>query len=317
MIHHLRATPETVHWGHLQADLPSCLQVRSGDRVVIETFSGGRGDLGGDLSIVAPAHRRIIETVMPIDGPHILTGPIAVAGAEPGDCLEVRIEAIRLTADWGYNLIRPGRGTLPEEFHQPRQNTFPIDRQRCSTRLPWGVDVPLHPFFGVLATAPPAAWGRVSSVPPREFGGNIDNKELIAGTSLFLPVFVPGAHFSAGDGHAVQGDGEMDVTALETCLEGEFQLVLHPGRNLDAPRALTPTHLITMGFDADLDEAARQASHRMLDWLTALTGWSREQAYIFCSLACDVRITQLVNQNKGVHAMVRRDLLGLEGAVLP
>lgn len=109
----------------------------------------------------------------------------------------------------------------------------------------------------------------------------------------------------------------MDVTALETCLEGQFQLLLHPGRSLDAPRALTATHLITMGFDADLDEAARQASHRMLDWLTTLTGWSREQAYIFCSLACDVRITQLVNQNKGVHAMVRRDLLSLEGPVLP
>lgn len=317
MKHSLAATPETVHWGHLHAELPPCLQVESGDQVLIETFSGGRADLGGDLSIVAPAHRRIIETVMPIDGPHILTGPIAVQGAQPGDCLEVQIEAIRLTADWGYNLIRPGRGTLPDEFHQPRQNTFPIDRQRCSTQLPWGIEVPLRPFFGVLATAPPAQWGRVSSVPPREFGGNIDNKELIAGTSLFLPVFVPGALFSAGDGHAVQGDGEMDVTALETCLEGSFRLVLHRNRRLDAPRAVTPTHLITMGFDPDLDEAARQASHRMLDWLTALMGWSREQAYIFCSLACDIRITQLVNQNKGVHAMVRRDLLGLEAAVLP
>jgi len=157
----------------------------------------------------------------------------------------------------------------------------------------------------------------VSSVPPREFGGNIDNKELIAGSSLFLPVFTEGALFSAGDGHAVQGDGEMDVTALETCMDGCFQLILHPGRTLDAPRALTPTHLITMGFDADLDEAARQASHRMLDWLTALTGWSREQAYIFSSLACDIRITQLVNQNKGVHAMVRRNLLNLNEPIVP
>jgi acetamidase/formamidase len=315
--HSLRATPATVHWGHLQADLAPRLQVQSGDHVEIETFSGGRADLGGDLSIVAPAHREIIETVMPMDGPHILTGPIAVEGAKPGDCLEVRIESIRLGADWGYNLIRPGRGTLPEEFHQPRQNTFPIDRSRSVTRLPWGIDVPLRPFFGVLATAPPAEWGRVSSVPPREFGGNIDNKELIAGSSLFLPVFTEGALFSAGDGHAVQGDGEMDVTALETCMDGCFQLILHPGRTLDAPRALTPTHLITMGFDADLDEAARQASHRMLDWLTALTGWSREQAYIFSSLACDIRITQLVNQNKGVHAMVRRDLLNLTEPIAP
>jgi len=136
--HRLHATPATVHWGHLQADLEPRLQVRSGDHVEIETFSGGRADLGGDLSIVAPAHREIIETVMPMDGPHILTGPIAVEGSKPGDCLEVRIESIRLGADWGYNLIRPGRGTLPDEFHQPRQNTFPIDRDRSVTHLLWG-----------------------------------------------------------------------------------------------------------------------------------------------------------------------------------
>lgn len=316
-IHALKANAGSVHWGHLQADLEPRLTVQSGDTVVVETFSGGRADLGGDLSIVAPAHRDIIETVMPMDGPHILTGPIAVQGAEPGDCLEVRIQAIELTADWGYNLMRPGGGTLPEEFKEPRQRTLPIDRRRRVTNLPWGIEVPLRPFFGVLAVAPAAGLGRVSSVPPREFGGNIDNKELIPGSSLFLPVFVEGAKFSAGDGHAVQGDGEMDVTALETCLQGSFQLVLHKQRQLPLPRATSPTHIITMGFDPDLDEAARQASHQMLDWLTELKGWSREEAYVFCSLACDVRITQLVNRNKGVHAMVRRDLLGLEGPVAP
>ncbi len=314
MAHHfLDATPQTIHWGHLDAAITPKLTVDSGDLVVINSFSGGRADLGGDLSFVRPSHREIIETVIPIDGPHILTGPIAVRGAEPGDTLEVKIEAIELTEDWGYNLMRPGAGVLPEEFPHASHRILAIDRQAMTTRLPWGVDVPLDPFFGVLAVAPAAEKGRLSSVPPGEFGGNIDNKELRVGSSLFLPVFVPGAHFSAGDGHGVQGDGEMDVTALETCLKGSFQLVLHKRPSdqapLDFPRAITPSHYITMGFDADLNLAAQQASRRMLDWLVSLTGWEREEAYVFCSLACDLHITQMVNRNRGVHAMVPRALI--------
>ena len=311
--HFLEATPSTIHWGHLDAAIPPKLTVDSGDLVVIDTLSGGRADLGGDLSIVRPSHREIIETVIPIDGPHILTGPVAVRGAEPGDTLEVKIEAIELTEDWGYNLMRPGAGVLPEEFPHASHRILPIDRQALTTQLPWGVAVPLDPFFGVLAVAPAAQKGRLSSVPPGEFGGNIDNKELRVGSSLFLPVFVPGAHFSAGDGHGVQGDGEMDVTALETCLKGSFQLVLHKRPSdqapLDFPRAITPSHYITMGFDADLNLAAQQASRRMLDWLVSLTGWEREEAYVFCSLACDLHITQMVNRNRGVHAMVPRALI--------
>jgi acetamidase/formamidase len=161
--------------------------------------------------------------------------------------------------------------------------------------------------------APAAEKGRVSSVPPGEFGGNIDNKELRVGSSLFLPIFVAGANFSAGDGHAVQGDGEIDVTAIETCLKGSFQLILHKrpinDPPLDFPRAITNSHYISMGFDANLNVAAQQASRRMLDWLVSITGWSREEAYVFCSLACDLHITQMVNRNRGVHAMVRRELI--------
>jgi acetamidase/formamidase len=146
-------------------------------------------------------------------------------------------------------------------------------------------------------------------VEPREFGGNMDNKELLAGTSVYFPVFVPGANFSAGDGHAVQGDGEVCLTALETCLKGTFELVLHKGQTLRVPRAMTPTHLVTMGFDTDLDDAAKQALREMIGWLVALKGWSSEEAYVFCSLACDLRVTQLVDGNKGIHAMVDRNLL--------
>jgi acetamidase/formamidase len=306
--HTLKPSSETVHWGYLDAKIPPRLTVDSGDTVTIETVSGGLGDVG-DTSIMQPYHRAICETLKPSPGPHILTGPVAVRGAEPGDTLEVRIKAIELTVDWGWNVIRPLRGTLPEDYPAFRVRIIPIDRTAMTTKLPWGPTIPLSPFFGIMAVAPRPEYGPCSSVEPREFGGNLDNKELLVGSSLFLPVFVPGANFSTGDGHAVQGDGEVCLTALETCLTGTFELVLHKKKTLELPRATTPTHLITMGLDPDLDDAAKQALRDMIRWLVELKGWTSEEAYVFCSLACDLRVTQLVDGNKGIHAMVERGLL--------
>jgi hypothetical protein len=243
-------------------------------------------------------------------GPHILTGPVHVKDAKPGDTLEVRILDIELTTDWGWNIIRPLKGALPEDFPNLSRRVIPIDRHAKIARLPWGVDVPLQPFFGIIGVAPPPAYGLVSSVEPREYGGNIDNKEFIPGTSLFLPVFVPGANLSVGDGHAVQGDGEVCLTALETCLKGRFQLIVHK-HSLNFPRAITPTHYISMGMDVDLDDAAKQALRNMIKWLTEIKPWSAEEAYVFCSLACDLHVTQLVDGNKGIHAMVSRSVIGL------
>jgi acetamidase/formamidase len=201
------------------------------------------------------------------------------------------------------------RGTLPEDYPDFRCRIIPIDRTAMTAKLPWGPTIPLSPFFGIMAVAPPAKWGLCSSVEPRAFGGNMDNKELLAGTSVYFPVLVPGANFSAGDGHAVQGDGEVCLTALETCLKGTFEFTLHKGMSLEVPRAMTPTHLVTMGFDADLDDAAKQALREMIRWLVDLKGWKGEEAYVFCSLACDLRVTQLVDGNKGIHAMVDRSLV--------
>ena len=307
--HTLDPTPQTVHWGHFDAAIPAVLQVDSGDTVVIDTYSGGYLEVA-DPSVFRPAHRLIADTVPQIMGPHILTGPVYVRGAEPGDTLEVRVLDIELTTDWGWNVIRPLRGALPEDFPYLSRRVIPIDRKAGVARLPWGVDVPLQPFFGIIGVAPPPVYGRVSSIEPREYGGNIDCKEFIAGTSLFLPVFVPGAHVSVGDGHAVQGDGEVCLTALETCLKGRFQFVVHK-KTLNFPRAITPTHYITLGMDVDLDDAAKQALRHMITWLTEIKGWSAEEAYVFCSLACDLHVTQLVDGNKGIHAMVSRKVLGL------
>lgn len=304
----LAPSPETVHWGYFDATIPPRLTVDSGDTVTVDTVSGGLVEVA-DTSIMRPDHREIVERLKPVLGPHILTGPIAVRGAEPGDTLEVRIVSIELSVDWGWNVIRPLKGALPEDFPAFQRRIVPIDRTTMTATLPWGPRLPLRPFFGILATAPRPEYGTISSIEPREFGGNIDNKELVPGTSLFLPVFVPGANFSAGDGHAVQGDGEVCLTALETCLTGTFELVLHKGLGLAFPRAVTPTHYIAMGMDPDLDDAAKQALRDMIAWLRQLTGWTPEEAYVFCSLACDLRVTQLVDGNKGIHAMVSRDLV--------
>ena len=304
----LAPSPETVHWGYFDATIPPRLTVDSGDTVTVDTVSGGLVEVA-DTSIMRPDHREIVERLKPVLGPHILTGPIAVRGAEPGDTLEVRIASIKLSVDWGWNVIRPLKGALPEDFPAFQRRIVPIDRTTMTATLPWGPTLPLRPFFGILATAPRPEYGTISSIEPREFGGNMDNKELVPGTSLFLPVFVPGANFSAGDGHAVQGDGEVCLTALETCLTGTFELVLHKGLRLAFPRAVTPTHYIAMGMDPDLDDAAKQALRDMIAWLRQLTGWTPAEAYVFCSLACDLRVTQLVDGNKGIHAMVSRDLV--------
>ena len=307
--HYLNPAPQTVHWGHFNASIPAVLQVESGDELVIDTFSGGMSEVA-DPSLFRPEHRLIVDTVPQIMGPHILTGPVHVKGAEPGDTLEVRILNIELTTDWGWNIIRPLKGALPEDFPNLSRRVIPIDRQTNVARLPWGVDVPLRPFFGIIGVAPPPAYGLVSSVEPREYGGNIDNKEFVPGTSLFLPVFVPGANLSVGDGHAVQGDGEVCLTALETCLKGRFQVIVHK-QSLNFPRAITPTHYISMGMDVDLDDAAKQALRNMIKWLTEIKPWTAEEAYVFCSLACDLHVTQLVDGNKGIHAMVSRSVIGL------
>ena len=230
-------------------------------------------------------------------------------GAEPGDTLEVRIKSVELRVDWSYNGIKPLKGTLPEDFPMLRILQIPLDRAKMTATLPFGPTVPLRPFMGIMAVAPRAEYGAVSSIEPREFGGNIDCKELVAGTTLFLPVWAPGALFSCGDGHAAQGDGEVNLMALETPMSGSFELILHKNKPLAFPRALTPTHYISFGTDPDLDDAAKQALREMIKWLVELKGWAPEDAYTFCSIACDLRVTQLVDGFKGIHAMVARALI--------
>ena len=244
-----------------------------------------------------------------LGGPHILTGPVAIRGAKAGQVLEVRIKAIDLHYDWGYNVIRPLSGALPDDFEKPRLIHIPLDRARMVGKLPWGLELPLKPFFGIMATAPPAAWGPVASPPPRRNGGNMDNKELVAGTTLYLPIHVDGALFSVGDGHGVQGDGEVCVTAIETGLVGTFELHVRDDMKLERPMAETPTHVMTMAFDPDLDSAVVMALRDMIKLICARTRIAREEAYTLCSLTADLRVTQVVNGAKGIHVMLEKSML--------
>jgi len=281
------------------------LAVASGDTVTIDSVSGGPDVLPQkDGFDVLPEHLAIHRSIAPRLGAHILTGPIAVEGAEPGDVLEIQILSVEPRQNWGYTRIRPLAGTLPQDFPITRLWHTGIDRQRGIGTLPWGAEIELAPFFGVMGVAPPSAYGAVTSIVPREFGGNMDLKELVAGATLYLPVWAPGALFSAGDGHGVQGDGEVCVTALETALSGTFRLVLRKDLDFGLPRAETPSHHITMGFDEDLDDAARTALREMIKLVGERLGLSPEDAYMFCSLAVDLRVTQLVDGNKGIHAML-------------
>ncbi len=311
--HRLDAAPDTVHWGYFDAGLAPRHTIRSGESITISTVSGPPQVMPGEGFTIPEALPAIHAAMGPRLPGHICTGPVAVEGLRAGQVLEVRIDAIDLHYDWGYNMIGPLKGALPDDFTENRLMHIPLDRERMTGRLPWGLDLPLSPFFGVMAVAPPPAWGALSTLPPRRNGGNLDNKELVAGTTLYLPVFVDGGNFSVGDGHGAQGDGEVCITAIETGLIGSFTLTARADMQLDWPMAETPTHLITMAFDPDLDDCVVIALRQMIAEITARTGLSREDAYTLCSLAADLRITQVVNGNKGVHCMLAKSLLVQRG----
>lgn len=309
--HVLQSRPETIHWGFFDGALEPVLTVDSGDRVVVECVSGNAEwmppkSTGFEvLPELEEVHRRAKRGT----GNHILTGPIFVRGAATGDVLEVRILDIELRQNWGYNLFRPYGGTLPEDFPHYRIIHVALDKKSNMAILPSGLKVPMRPFFGQLGVAPPKSFGRQNSKEPREFGGNLDCRELTAGSTIYLPVWNEGALFSTGDGHAAQGDGEVNGTAIETALKGNFEFHVRKDLHWRLPRAETATHLITFGLDADLDDAARQALREMIDWVTVLTEISRDEAYSLSSFAVDLRVTQTVNNIKGVHAMIDRRVL--------
>jgi acetamidase/formamidase len=306
----LAATPETVAWGYYDATAKPVLHIHSGDTVVFDTMITN-SPAGLEKGGVAPADvqqslRDIFEKVKDKGpGGHILTGPVYIEGAEIGDVLEIRIRKIELAIPYAYNGFRYGAGFLTDDFPYQRLKIIPLDRERMIARFAPGIEIPLHPFFGSMGVAPPEAFGRYDSAPPTINGGNMDNKELVAGTTLYLPVHARGALFEIGDGHAGQGNGESDITALETSLVGTMEFIVRKDMKLvKYPRAETPTHYICMGFDDDLSEATRKALRETISFLVNEKKMSRDDAYMLTSVAGDVSITELVDRNKGVHVSI-------------
>jgi acetamidase/formamidase len=227
-----------------------------------------------------------------------------VRGAEPGDTVEIRIRSVDLWLPIAAMSFRANRGSLPEDFPYSRDRVFFIDPAKKVIEFAPGIVVPAKPFWGVIGVAPPHSMGRVPSGPPNVFGGNMDNHDLQPGTSLFLPVHASGALISIGDGHAVQGDGEVGMSAVETSLQGEIQIVLHKGMHIGWPRAETPTHYMTMGLHEDLNMAAKMATREMLNFVVETKGLPRDDAYMLLSAAMDLHVTEIVDITKGVHAML-------------
>lgn len=318
---HVGCGPETVHWGYLSGAIEPVAFVRSGETVTIDTVSheGLLPDQGTPydffqrrgiaqeqlLADAAALYSTIQHSGM---GPHIVSGPIHVAEAEPGDTLAVHILEARPRTPYGVNSMRTGKGGLPDEFTLNRSVVIPFDLERNVAKFLPGIEVPLRPFFGILATGPARSMGKISSVPPGPYGGNIDLNELTAGSTLYLPVHVPGALFMCGDGHAAQGDGEVDLTAIETSMTGTFRLEVLKGKTLAWPRAETPTHWICVGLHENLEEAMKICIRETVKFLAEEKELAREDAYALASIAVDFEVTQVVDQVKGIHAMIPKSI---------
>jgi len=305
----LKATPETVTWGYYSASAKPVLRIHSGDTVVMHTLLTSSpkalAAAGVPANQIQESLREIFAQVKDRGpGGHILTGPVYVDGAEPGDVLEVRIESIHLAIPYAYNGFAPGLGFLPNEYPYGRMKIIPLDARQMVAHFGPGIEIPLHPFFGSMGDAPPPAAGRISSAPPWMHAGNLDNRLLVAGSTLYIPINAPGALFWAGDGHAGQGDGEVDITAMETSLVGTFQLIDRKDMHLLWPRAETPAAYISMGINADLQKATKMAVRQMIAFLERKKHLSRDDAYMLCSVAGNLHVSEVVDGNDVVSMVV-------------
>ena len=307
VVHELKASPSTTHISFFDASLEPVLRIESGDAVRLETATGNPRwfeSRGVPRDQIPPGLYAVYDGYESNGrGDHTLNGPIFVNGAEPGDVLEIRILSVDV------RLPIAGQGISSRFFPgDGASRVHWIDFVNRTVEFAPGVVVPIKPFWGVIGVAPPPEMGRVRSVAPNFFGGNMDNRDLGLGSILYLPVHNPGALLSIGDGHAVQGYGEISGSAVETSLRGEIQVFLHKNQELEWPRAETRTHYMTMGLNADLDEAARIAAAEMIDFLVETKGIDRETAILLCSVAMDMVVTQVVDGTKGIHAMIAKEV---------
>ncbi|SHG94943.1 Acetamidase/formamidase [Hydrocarboniphaga daqingensis] len=324
--HHVKLTPENVAVGNFPAQKKPILTVASGATVRIDGGGGGRWqdkdplvwarEEGITLTPDQASALRETDKVLKeatryagIDSGHLLVGPIAVAGAMPGDAIEVRILSVEPRIPYATVSTRPGRGGIPDDVPEPYSHTVKLDLARRVGIYEPGIEIPLGPFMGVMGVLPPDSEGsNRRSGPPGTFGGNLDCKDLIAGTSLFLPVFHPGGLFYTGDSHAGQGDGEVTVSAMETANTAILQFIVHKGMKLAAPRAESPTHWMAFGLDPDLDKAMQMAIRQTNSYLFDLKGLEFKRAFTLSSIGVDFRVTQVVDGTQGIHSMIPKKI---------
>lgn len=317
----LKSTPDTVLWGYIAANLPPALTVKSGAIVEIEALSHQGlttnkdpekffGAFGiANHEVLADAKTVFSEVTRPKGASvHILTGPIYVEGALPGDTLEIRVRDIKFRVPYGVNNTGPGKGVLPKLLKEPVAKLIRVDLERRVALFSDDIQIPLNPFMGIMAVSPPTSLGLVSSTPPGPWGGNIDLKYTGIGSSLFLPVFNKGGQFFTGDGHAVQGDGEVDGGAIEISLKPTLQFIVHKGKSIKQPRVETATDYLTTGLDVDLNVATRIALQEAVDFLQQEKGLSAADAYALSSLAVDLGIGEAVDVVNLVYAKIPKKI---------
>jgi acetamidase/formamidase len=319
----LRSTPETVVWGYFAADIPPALRIKSGQTVRIDTVSHGGVNTGVDPVTFFGRYgigaeevlKDAIDIYNKVNRPrgasaHILTGPIYIEEAEPGDMLEVRILALENRVPYGVNNSNRGTGVLPDLLTGPTAKVIKLDTARNVALFSSEIEVPLQPFMGIMAVAPTRESWMISSRPPWRWGGNMDFNKLTVGATLYLPVFHPGAQFFTGDSHAVQGDGEIDGTAIEASLTGTFQFIVHKGagRSMFWPRAEDANYYYTMGMDLDLDNAMKYASQETIKFLGEKKGLSAADAYALASIAIDFRIAEVVDAVQVVYGAIPKKI---------
>jgi acetamidase/formamidase len=314
-VHVVPSTNETVRLGVYDSTLPPILTIESGDIVSFtDTWSHFLNEMQPGVSIDVLAKLRVSN---PGRGPHSIIGPIAVNKAEPGDVLEIRYQRIR-PYEWGAVFNNPGSlgtGLLPQDYAQGQIKYVNLDLRAMTSKFMPKITIPLKPFQGTLGVAPPDGFfpplspGVTTSVPPGPHAGNLDLSELSEGSTLYIPVWKPGALIYTGDSHAVQGDGEISLTALETRMkELRIQVILHKQKNLAWPVAETASHWVIIGLDKDLNAAMTLAARNAIKFLAAQAKIGELDAYALCSVAVSFRVTQVVDIVRGVHALIPKTI---------
>jgi acetamidase/formamidase len=319
--HLIRSVPENMVWGFYGFDVPPVANIKNGDVAEIQTINTtgiGRKDpeaffkannlpIDQQASDIIEIYKKVKPEPSGISG-HMLTGPVYIEGAEPGDTLEVRILDVVLRSDYGVNAVWPKGGDLPDDVKTRENFVYKYDKKKRTATFKPGVEIPIKPFMGVMAVSPPADLKRGSAITPGCYGGNLDLKHLIKGTTLYLPVSVKGALFTTGDCHAAQGTGEISGVAIEASLTLIAKFIVRKDKPIKNVRAETPTHFIAIGLDKDLNKAMKNASLEAVNFIKDDLGFTFNEALSIASTGVDFEVTQVVDQTLGVHAMIPKSI---------